>query len=277
MSTIGAIFARCREEKRAAFIPYLTGGDPDLETSARLIEALADGGADIIEVGVPFSDPIADGPVNQRAAVRALEAGVTLPGILEMVARVRTRIETPIVLFSYFNPLLAHGLQTVAEQAAISGVDGILCVDLPPDEDDGGFRDYCSAAGVDSVYLLSPTSTPARVRIVAEASSGFVYYVSRTGVTGVQKELTSELQKELKKIRRKVDLPVAVGFGISSPEQVSAVAKVADGVVVGSALVRLVEENQGREDLTELLTGEVERLAAGLDRSKRRRKAADAE
>jgi tryptophan synthase alpha chain len=276
MSSIEATFARCREAKRAAFIPYLTGGDPDLETSARLIEALADGGADIIEVGVPFSDPIADGPVNQRAAVRALEAGVTLPGILEMVARVRTRIETPIVLFSYFNPLLAHGLQTVAEQAAISGVDGILCVDLPPDEDDGGFREYCAAAGVDSVYLLSPTSTPARVRIVAEASSGFVYYVSRTGVTGVQKDLTSELQKEVKKIRRKVDLPVAVGFGISSPEQVSAVAKVADGVVVGSALVRLVEENQGREDLPDLLAGEVERLAAGLERSKRRRKAADA-
>jgi tryptophan synthase alpha chain len=276
MSSIEATFACCREEKRAAFIAYLTGGDPDLETSARLIEALADGGADIIEVGVPFSDPIADGPVNQRAAVHALEAGVTLPGILEMVARVRTRIETPIVLFSYFNPLLAHGLQTVAEQAAISGVDGILCVDLPPDEDDGGFREYCAAAGVDSVYLLSPTSTPERVRIVAEASSGFVYYVSRTGVTGVQKDLTSELQKEVKKIRRKVDLPVAVGFGISSPEQVSAVAKVADGVVVGSALVRLVEENEGREDLPDLLAGEVERLAAGLERSKRRRKAADA-
>lgn len=276
MSSIGATFARCREEKRAAFIPYLTGGDPDLETSARLIEALADGGADIIEVGVPFSDPIADGPVNQRAAVRALESGVTLPGILEMVARVRTRIETPIVLFSYFNPLLAHGLQTVAEQAAISGVDGILCVDLPPDEDDGGFREYCTAAGVDSIYLLSPTSTSARVKLVSEASSGFIYYVSRTGVTGVQKDLTSELKREVKKVRRKVDLPVAVGFGISSPEQVATVAKVADGVVVGSALVRLVEENQGREDLPDLLAGEVERLAAGLERSKRRRKAADA-
>jgi len=275
MSSIATTFARCREEKRAAFIPYLTGGDPDLETSGRLIEALAEGGGDIIEVGVPFSDPIADGPVNQRAAVRALEAGVTLPGILEMIARVRTRIDIPIVLFSYFNPLLAHGLQTVAEQAAISGVDGILCVDLPPDEDDGGFSEYCASAGVDSVYLLAPTSTPARVKIVAEASSGFVYYVSRTGVTGVQKDLTSELQKEVKKIRRKVDLPLAVGFGISSPEQVSAVGKVADGVVVGSALVRLVEENHGREDLPELLAGEVERLAAGLDRSKRRRKAAD--
>jgi len=277
MSTIGATFSRCREQKRAAFIPYLTGGDPDLETSAVLLEALAKGGADLIEVGVPFSDPIADGPVNQRAAVRALEAGTTLPGILEMIARVRTRIETPIVLFSYFNPLLAHGLRTVAEQAATSGVDGILCVDLPPDEEDGGFREFCTSAGVDSIYLLSPTSTPARVKIVAEASSGFVYYVSRTGVTGVQKDLTSELQREVKKIRRKLTLPLAVGFGISSPEQVAAVGKVADGVVVGSALVRLVEENHGREDLPELLAGEVERLAAGLDRSKRRRKSADAE
>ena len=276
MSTIGATFSRCREEKRAAFIPYLTGGDPNLETSARLIEALVEGGADIIEVGVPFSDPIADGPVNQRAAVRALEAGATLPGILEMIARVRTRVETPIVLFSYFNPLLAHGLQTVAEQAAISGVDGILCVDLPPDEDDEGFREFCRIAGVDSVCLLSPTSTPARIKMVAEASSGFVYYVSRTGVTGVQKDLTSELQREVKRIRRKVDLPVAVGFGISSPEQVAAVGKVADGVVVGSALVRLVEENRDRDDLSELLASEVKRMAAALVRSKRRRKVADA-
>ncbi|MGB5660306.1 MAG: tryptophan synthase subunit alpha [Thermoanaerobaculia bacterium] len=276
MSTIGAAFLRCREEKRAAFIPYLTGGDPDLETSAVLLEALAEGGADLIEVGVPFSDPIADGPVNQRAAVRALEAGTTLPGILEMIARVRTRIETPIVLFTYFNPLLAHGLQTVAEQAAISGVDGVLCVDLPPDEEDGGFREFCAAAGVDSIYLLSPTSTPERVKIVAEASSGFVYYVSRTGVTGVQKDLTSELQREVKKIRRKLDLPLAVGFGISSPEQVAAVGKVADGVVVGSALVRLVEENRSRDDLPELLAEEVERLTAPLYRSRRRRKGPDA-
>ena len=276
MSTIGAAFIRCREEKRAAFIPYLTGGDPDLDTSAVLLEALADGGADLIEIGVPFSDPMADGPTNQRAAVRALEAGTTLPGILEMIARIRARIDTPIVLFSYFNPLLAHGLQTVAEQAAVSGVDGILCVDLPPDEADGGFREFCTAAGVDSIYLLAPTSTPERIRLVAEASSGFVYYVSRTGVTGVQKELTSELQREVKKIRRKLDLPLAVGFGISTPEQVAAVGKVADGVVVGSALVRLVEENRGRDDLADLLAEEVERLAAPLYRSRRRRKEPDA-
>lgn len=270
MSGIEAVFASCRQEKRAAFIPYLTGGDPDLETSAVLVEALAEGGADIIEVGVPFSDPIADGPVNQRAAVRALEAGATLPGILEMIARIRARIETPIVLFSYFNPLMAHGLETVAEQAAISGVDGILCVDLPPDEPDGGWRDFCQSAGVDSIYLLAPTSTPERVKVVAGASTGFVYYVSRTGVTGVQKDLTDELQREVKKIRRRVDLPLAVGFGISSPEQVSAVGKVADGVVVGSALVRLVEENLGKDELPELLAAEVDRLAAPLQRSRKR-------
>jgi tryptophan synthase alpha chain len=270
MSAIGAVFSHCREAKRAAFIPYLTGGDPDLETSAELLEALAAGGADIIEVGVPFSDPIADGPINQRAAVRALEAGATLPGILEMIARIRARVDTPMVLFSYFNPLLAHGLQTVAEQAAISGVDGILCVDLPPDEDDGGFRNFCRSAGVDSIYLLAPTSTPERVKLVAAASSGFVYYVSRTGVTGVQKDLSRELQRQVKKIRRRIDLPLAVGFGISSPEQVAAVGKVADGVVVGSALVRVVEENRGGSDLPELLAAEVERLAAPLHRSRRR-------
>jgi tryptophan synthase alpha chain len=243
MSSIAEVFERCKDEKRAAFIPYLTGGDPDLETSALLLEALVEGGADLLEVGVPFSDPIADGPVNQRSATRALQAGATLSGILEMVASQRARLGVPIVLFTYYNPLYARGIEAFAEQAAASGVDGVLCVDLPPDEAAEEFMPALRDRSIDSIFLLAPTSTRERLRRVATASSGFVYYVSRTGVTGVQQQLATELAREVKQIRRRIDLPLAVGFGISTPEQVATVARVADGVVVGSALVRLVEQH----------------------------------
>ncbi|MCH7667328.1 MAG: tryptophan synthase subunit alpha [Acidobacteria bacterium] len=248
-SAIGEAFARAKSQKRAAFIPYITAGDPDLETSAVLLRVLADSGADIIELGVPFSDPIADGIVNQRAATRALASGTTLSGLLELVSRSRDQIGIPIVLFTYFNPLHARGLRLFAEQASASGVDGVLCVDLPPIE---AATDYVPAlrdAGIDTVFLLAPTSDRSRVREVAEASTGFVYYVSRTGVTGTRSELPPELLEEAKRLRRRVALPLAVGFGISTPEQVRAVGKVADGVVVGSALVRIIEDGVGSSDL----------------------------
>lgn len=264
MSAIDAVFARCQEEKRAAFIPYLTAGDPDLETSGRLIEALAAGGADLIELGVPFSDPIADGPVNQRAAVRALESGTSLSGVLELVARCRTDLGVPIVLFTYYNPVFSRGVSSFADQAAESGVDGILCVDLPPDEAGEDLIPACRERDIDTIFLLAPTSTKARVRQVAEASTGFVYYVSRTGVTGVQASLTAELTKEAKRLRRRVELPLAVGFGISTPEQVNEVSRVADGVVVGSALVRLVEQRARDAELTMVVEREVRRLSSAI-------------
>lgn len=248
-SAIGEAFARAKSQKRAAFIPYITAGDPDLETSAVLLRVLADSGADIIELGVPFSDPIADGIVNQRAATRALASGTTLSGLLQLVSRSRDQIGIPIVLFTYFNPLHARGLRLFAEQASASGVDGVLCVDLPPIE---AATDYVPAlrdAGIDTVFLLAPTSDRSRVREVAEASTGFVYYVSRTGVTGMRSELPPELLEEAKRLRRRVALPLAVGFGISTPEQARAVGKVADGVVVGSALVRIIEDGVGSSDL----------------------------
>jgi tryptophan synthase alpha chain len=273
MTAIDAAFSRCAGEGRAAFIPFLMAGDPSLEATASFLGALAKGGADLIELGVPFSDPIADGPTNQRATVRALQAGTKLSGIFELVARQRDRLDVPIVLFTYFNPVHARGVERFAEQAAASGVDGVLCVDLPPEE---GGRDLVPALrdqGVDSIYLLAPTSTKERVDKVAAASSGFVYYVSRTGVTGERAALPAELVRDVKRLRKRIALPIAVGFGISSPSQVAAVGEVADGVVVGSALVRLIEEKQADPALPTLLEQRVRELSEPLRRKAERRRA----
>jgi tryptophan synthase alpha chain len=274
-ATGGAIadaFARCRAERRAAFIPFLMAGDPDLETTERLLAALAEGGADLIELGVPFSDPIADGPVNQRAAARALAAGATLSGVLELVARNRDRLGVPVVLFSYFNPIHARGVERFAEQAAASGVDGVLCVDLPPEEAAAEVTPALAAAGVDPVFLLAPTSDRERIAAVDRAGAGFVYYVSRTGVTGERAELAPELVRGVKRARRRLHLPLAVGFGISTPAQVAAVGEIADGVVVGSALVAEVERRAGDPELPAALAARVRALAAPLHaRAERRR------
>jgi len=264
MSAVDEVFERCREQRRAAFIPYLTAGDPDLEMTAQLLEAVVRGGADIIELGVPFSDPMADGPVIQRACVRSLESGTTLSGILELVARVRPHLGVPVILFSYFNPILAYGVERFADQAAESGVDGILCLDLPPEEAAEQVGPVLADRGLDSIYLLAPTSSRARVRQVDEASSGFVYYVSRTGVTGAQEALDEHLLKDAKKLRKRLRLPLAVGFGISTPEQVEAVSRVADGVVVGSALVSVIEESSADRELPRRVEEKVRRLSAPL-------------
>jgi tryptophan synthase alpha chain len=275
MSAIAAAFARCREEERAAFVPFLMGGDPDLATSARLIEALAAGGADLIEVGVPFSDPVADGPVNQRAAQRALAAGARLPAVLEIVARCRERVDVPIVLFTYYNPVHCRGVGRFAEQAAASGVDGVLCVDLPPEEAEAEWVPALHAVGVDTVFLVAPTSTKARVARAEAASSGFVYYVSRTGVTGVapgRQGLPDGLVKEVKRVRKRLDLPLVVGFGIADPEVAAAVGRIADGVVVGSALVRLVEVHARQRDLVPAVEARVREFADALRLRPARRK-----
>jgi tryptophan synthase alpha chain len=264
MSGIAEVFARCAAEGRAAFIPFLMAGDPNLPATAGQLAALAQGGADIIELGVPFSDPIADGPVNQRAATRALAAGTGLSGILELIARQRDRLGVPIVLFTYYNPLFARGIERFAEQAAASGVDGVLCVDLPPEEAERDLVPALRARGVDTIFLLAPTSTRERVALVAEVSSGFVYYVSRTGVTGERDSLPAELVRDLRRLRRRLDLPLAVGFGISTAEQVAALGEVADAVVVGSSLVRLVETLGDDPGLPALLEERVRELSAPL-------------
>ncbi|HVR95810.1 MAG TPA: tryptophan synthase subunit alpha [Thermoanaerobaculia bacterium] len=266
MSAIDDVFSRCAEEDRAAFIPFLMAGDPSLEATAVQLEAVAAGGADIVELGVPFSDPIADGPTNQRAALRALAGGTKMSGIFELVARQRDRLGIPIVLFTYFNPIHARGIERFADQAAASGVDGVLCVDLPPEEGERELVPALREQGVDSIFLLAPTSTRERVKRVVACSSGFVYYVSRTGVTGERDELPADLAREVRRLRRRLPLPLAVGFGISSPDQVAAVGEIADAVVVGSALVRLVEEMGADPGLPAALEEKVRELSAPLRR-----------
>ena len=261
---IGAAFARCRDEGRAAFVPYLCAGDPDLGRTPDLLKALVAAGADVIELGVPFSDPIADGPTVQKAASRALAAGTTVSGILNLVAEHRENLAVPIVLFSYFNPIHRRGVGVFAEQAAASGVDGVLCVDLPPEEAEQETVPAFLACGLDPIFLLAPTSTDRRIKTVARASRGFVYYVSRTGVTGERESLPDELIGDLERLRKKVSLPVAVGFGIATPAHAAEVARVADGVVVGSALVRVIEENLREADLTGRLETRARALAEAL-------------
>lgn len=263
MSMLRETFADCRAQKRSAFIPFLSAGDPDLKTTEQLLQSLVVGGADIIELGVPFSDPIADGPTIQASSARALDSGTTLSGILRLVARQRDRLGVPIVLFTYYNPILARGLETFADQAASSGVDAVLCVDLPPEEA-GDYIAAMRAQHLDTVFLLAPTSDRQRIARVAQSSTGFVYYVSRTGVTGAKGELPKELIRQAKRLRRRLELPLAVGFGISTPEQVVAVAKAADGVVVGSALVELVARHAGEQDLPRRLEQRVRELTRPL-------------
>jgi tryptophan synthase alpha chain len=246
---IAAAFAAARAAGRAAFIPYLTAGDPDLATTEALVGALVRGGADIVELGVPFSDPIADGPVNQRAAERALRSGTTLSGILDLCATLQAKGGPPIVLFTYYNPIHRLGVAAFAERAAVAGVEGVLVTDLPPEEG-GDLNAALASHGIDRIGLVAPTSTGSRIDTIAAAASGFLYYISRTGVTGEQSRLPPGLEAQVEGVRRRAGpLPIAVGFGISRPDQVAAVSRFADGVVVGSALVRLLEEGAGTAGL----------------------------
>jgi tryptophan synthase alpha chain len=247
MNRIGTKFER---RKHKAFIPYITAGDPSLEISEQIILELERSGADIIELGVPFSDPMADGPVIQRASERALANHVTVGDCVELVRRVRQQSEVPIVLFSYLNPLLSLGLDRLGEELRRAGVDGVLATDLVPEEA-GEFRAAMRAASVDLIFLVAPTSTDERIKLVCEASSGFVYAVSRTGVTGVRQNLSEAAANLVERVRRFSYLPVAVGFGISSPEQVAEVWQHADAAVVGSRIVAEIESNAGEPGLVE--------------------------
>jgi tryptophan synthase alpha chain len=250
MTRLQDTFTQLGARGEQALVAYVTGGDPDLETSYQVLEALARGGADIIELGVPFSDPTADGPTIQRASVRALAAGATVSGVLSLVSRLRAAgHQQPVILFGYYNPFLQYGLDRLAADAASAGADGFLVVDLPPEEA-GPFQAAIRSAvpvgsaggGLDLIQLLTPTSTERRIAAVAKAASGFVYYVSRTGVTGAQEADLTTVGAQVARIRSAIDLPVCVGFGIARPDQVAALRGTADGVVVGSALVNLVEQ-----------------------------------
>jgi tryptophan synthase alpha chain len=245
---IAAAFDRARREGRLALVPYIAAGDPDLQTSATLVHALGRGGADVVELGVPFSDPIADGPVNQRAAERALRNGVSLRSVLDLSAGLRRDGAPPIVLFTYYNPIHRMGIGSFAKAARDSGVDGVLVTDLPPEEATE-LHGALVGSDVDLIFLLSPTSTQERIDRVCAQGRGFVYFIARTGVTGARDSLPKELKAQVEEVRASCRIPVAVGFGISSHEQVLQVAEFADGVVVGSALVRIIEEAGRAADL----------------------------
>ena len=243
-SRIDAVFARLRADKRPGLVTYTTAGDPDLARSAQILMALDRAGADILEVGVPFSDPLADGPVIQRATERALAAGGSLRASLALVAGIRPHVSAPIVIFSYANPLLRMGIDTFARQAVSCGVDGVLALDLPIEEAHT-FRETLAAAGLDTIFLLSPTTSDARIGRAAELGSGFLYGISRLGVTGARDTVASAAAALAARIRAHTSKPLALGFGISRPEHVAEVATYADAAVVGSALVSLIAENGG--------------------------------
>jgi tryptophan synthase alpha chain len=243
-------------------VTFATAGDPDLTRSAEILGALDRGGADVLEVGVPFSDPLADGPVIQRASERALAAGSSLGASLDMIARVRPQIGAPVVVFSYANPLLRMGVEIFARRAASAGVDGVLALDLPIEEA-AGFRETLSAAGLDTIFLLSPTTTDARIRKAAELGGGFLYGISRLGVTGARDLVASGAEALVQRIRAQTALPIALGFGISRPEHVAEVTRYADAAVVGSALVSVIADAGGKADLIDRVEAYVRWLKGG--------------
>jgi tryptophan synthase alpha chain len=247
MSRIAETFALLKREDRRGFIPFITAGDPDLETTGKLIVELARTGATLIELGVPFTDPMADGPVIQRASERALRNEFGLAEIFQIVSEARKQTDVPIILFSYFNPLLQFGVEELAREAKRAGIDGVLVTDLVPEEA-GGFAAVLRANDLDMIFLVAPTSTDERLQMVAARASGFIYAVSRAGVTGAREEMSFEAERLVRRVRKFSDLPVAVGFGISKPEQVADVWRYADAAVVGSAIVGEIEHAQSAAD-----------------------------
>jgi tryptophan synthase alpha chain len=260
---IGRLFERLRAEGRPGLIAYITAGDPTPDLTPTLVAALERGGADLIELGVPFSDPIADGPVIQRGIDRALRAGTRVASVLDIAAEIRRHSEIPLLLFTYMNPVLRYGVETLARDARARGIDGCLLTDLSVEE----AQPYTCAmrkAGLDTVFLAAPTSTPRRLELVAKYSSGFVYLVSRTGVTGERTTVSEAVGPLVSAMRKVTSLPLAVGFGISTADQVRSVGGIADAVVVGSAFVRVIEQNAANSELPHRLEALARELAGGL-------------
>lgn len=266
MSRLAQTFARTRAHHRAAFVAYMCAGDPDFDTSLAACRALLASGVDVLELGVPFSDPLADGLTNQLAAQRALTNGMTAARVFELVRRLRETSETPIIFYTYYNLVFANGVDAYVRAAKTAGVDGILTLDLPPEEA-GEVTAACRAHGVDTVFIIAPTTPEARIPRIAAAATGFIYYVSREGVTGVRDQVAGNIAEAVARIRAHTALPVAVGFGIGSREQVAQVAVHADGVVVGSSLVNCVREHLGDgPKIVAALAAKAADLAAGVVR-----------
>jgi tryptophan synthase alpha chain len=260
-SRLTGVFESLKQRGQKALITFVTAGDPDMKRTGEIILELERAGSDIIELGVPFSDPMADGPTIQASYDRALKNNVTIASVLALVKDVRKKSDIPIVLFGYYNPVFTYGLRKFAKNARLAGVDGVLVVDLPPEEA-GELERELKKDGVDLIYLLTPTSDARRMKLVSRRGSGFIYYVSLTGVTGARKKLPGGIARHVKQARAFTDLPVGVGFGISNPRQAGKVARQADGVVVGSAIINIIERYKNKKDLVK----RVGRFAAQLKR-----------
>jgi tryptophan synthase alpha chain len=271
-SRISARFAELRASGELGIVAYITAGDPSLDATHKFVLALAEAGADVIELGVPFSDPLADGPTIQRASERALKAGASLAGVLELVRRIRQTSQVPLVLFTYFNPILQMGLDKFASAAAQAGADGVLVTDLTPEESED-YRRIIHAQNLDTIFLAAPTSNDERLRKISACSSGFLYLISRTGVTGAKDSLPDDLTGLLRRVRNFTELPVAVGFGISLPGHVSVLGGLADAAVVGSALVAEIEKAASVEAACAALRDRVTALKEAGRRGLSRREA----
>jgi len=252
MTRISETFRRLMKKGSKAFIPYVMAGDPSLDKTAEMVHILEECGADIIELGVPFSDPLADGPTIQRASERALRNSVTLRKVISLVRDLRQSTQVPLVLMTYFNPVFKCGIEDFIGNARVAGVDGMIIPDLPPDEAEDFIR-LSRKASLDTIFLLAPTSTDERIKKVAKASSGFIYYVSMTGITGANLSLDGSMETLISSIREFTDKPIAVGFGVSTPDEASTVSKLADGVIVGSAIVKRLHE--APDELKDYLAG----------------------
>lgn len=264
MSRLQDAFRRAKDRRRAAFVAYITCGDPTLERTKQLVRSFADSGVDVVEFGVPFSDPMADGVANQEAANRALARGVTLHDVLRTARELRDEgVAMPIVLFTYYNPVFAYGIERFAPDAAAAGVDGVLLVDVPAEEADE-CKGELDAAGLATIFLVAPTTDEPRLPEILGRTTGFVYYVSRTGVTGERESLQADIRAHVETIKKYTDLPVAVGFGISTPDHVRHVAKLADGVIVGSAIVRRIGAGGDTDEMVKDVTAFVRSLTAPL-------------
>lgn len=267
MSRIQKRFDWLKSKSEKALVAFITAGDPDLATTRELFSVIEEGGADIIELGVPFSDPLADGPVIQAASQRSLKSGTTLKKIVQLVSDIRKSSQLPIVLMTSFNPVFVYGQESFVKDAVEAGVDGVIIPDLPPEEA-GEFDELAKAQNLDMIHLLAPTSTPDRVEMVGAKSRGFIYYVSLTGVTGTRDSLAQGVEEKVAAIKQATELPVLIGFGISGPEQAKAVSKYSDGVIVGSAIVRMIEETPEPAERMEKLKGFVRSVKQSLQDSK---------
>ncbi len=258
MNRIEKKFKELKEKKEKALVSFITAGDPDLATTEKLIHEMEKAGTDLIELGIPFSDPSADGPVIQRSSERALKAGCTLPAVLKLVSTVRKKSQIPIILMGYYNPILNYGPEAFCKAVAKAGVDGLIVVDLPPEESEE-LQKPARASGLNLIYLITPTADADRIKKVKRLASGFIYYVSITGITGAKLHAISQIQKHVKEIKTHIDLPLCIGFGIRSPEDAKNLSKVAEGVVVGSVLVAELEKGGKKQGVT-LLTRKVAAL-----------------